>query len=86
MSKFSALQESWLNSKSDNILIYGGYKRLLTDVEKSALISKFTILKQRPSGNIGEFYLGSWSDFNISERKLLQSSSKQSRIISVVCK
>ncbi len=44
------------------------------------------LTKQRPAGKVGEFYLGSWSDFSISRRKLLQSSSKQSRIISVVCK
>ena len=44
------------------------------------------IVKQRPSGKVGEFYLASWDELLIKRTKLLQSKSKQSRIVSVVCK
>lgn len=43
-------------------------------------------VKQRPSGKIGEFYLASWDELLIKRTKLLQSKSKQPRIVSVVCK
>lgn len=86
MNKFSALQESLLNSKDIFVTMYGGmaYNPLLTDMTE--LEQKFTVLKQRPVCKIGEFYLASWDELLPKRTKLLQSKSKQPRIVSVVCK
>lgn len=86
MYKLSLAQESLLNTKDKFVTMYGGvaYNPLLVDMAQ--LEQKFTVLKQRPTGKIGEFYFCSWDELLIKRTKLLKSKSKQSRLISVVCK
>lgn len=89
MAKFSALQESLLNSKDIFVTMYGGmaYNPLLTDMTE--LEQKFVVLKKRPAGKVGNYTFTTEAGFFIKywpATKKMKSKSKQSRYVRVVMK
>lgn len=89
MYKLSLAQESMLDNKQNTILIYGGdYDRKPYDypnapkylaTKKCMKKDPFVKKLNKTIKMLDKFILG-------RTRKLLQSKSKQSRIVSVVCK